>query len=117
VLVQAHLGDAGLGDDPVDAHGPDAFLVEQPVSGFQDALPGFRGFSWVSHARNIQTCLFIVKPLAGFLLALLQPLTAGHHARRHRVEVGPTSRRRLARHNIYSIVFQKEVAGKERPDP
>ena len=42
MLVEAHLGDPGLGNDPVDADGPDAFLVEQPVGGFQDALAGFR---------------------------------------------------------------------------
>src|SRR5262249_32203789 len=66
MVVQAHLGDPGLGDDSVDAYGPDAFLVEQPVGGFQDALPGLRGFSPASHARTIQTCLFTVKPLIGF---------------------------------------------------
>src|SRR5262249_11810646 len=61
MLVQAHLGDAGLGDDPVDADGPDAFLVEQPVGGFQDAAPRLRRLSFAFHALNIQTCLFIVK--------------------------------------------------------
>ena len=40
VVVEAHLGHAGLGNDPVDAHGPHAFLIEQPVGRFQDALPG-----------------------------------------------------------------------------
>jgi hypothetical protein len=61
VLVQAHLGDFGLGDDPVDSHRSDAFLIEQPVGGFEDALPSFRSFSLAAHAISIQTCLFSVK--------------------------------------------------------
>ena len=42
-------GTPGLTLDAVDAHGPDAFLVEQPVGGVQDALPGFRSLSCASH--------------------------------------------------------------------
>src|SRR5262249_22241087 len=76
-VVQAHLGNAGLGDDPVNPDGPDTVLVEQPVGGFQDALPGLRGFSFASHGRTIQTCLFTVKTPTGFFLrwksAMLRP--------------------------------------------
>jgi hypothetical protein len=50
VFVEAHLGDPGLGNDPVDADCPEAVLVEQPVGGFQDALAGLGGFSCASHA-------------------------------------------------------------------
>src|SRR4029079_18468307 len=61
-----HLGDAGLGDDAIDAYRPDAFLIEQAVSGFQDALPGFGSLWFLLHGRNIQTCLFLCKPQSKF---------------------------------------------------
>jgi hypothetical protein len=66
MVIQAHLGDPSLGDDSVDANGPNAILIKQPISGIQDALTGFRGFSFSSHARSIQTCLFSVKPTGRF---------------------------------------------------
>jgi len=68
VLVEAHLGDFGLGNDPVDADCPEAVLVEQPVGGFQDALACFGSLSCASHLLTIQTCLFIVKALASFFI-------------------------------------------------
>ena len=39
----------------------DAFRVEEPLCGFQDPLASVRFVGCLAHARNIQTCLFIVK--------------------------------------------------------
>ena len=50
VLVETHLGDFGLGDDPVDADRPNTVLVEQPVGSFQDSLAGFRSGFRAFHA-------------------------------------------------------------------
>ena len=57
VDVERRLGDLGLGDDAVDADGPEALLVEQPVGRLEDALPGFGSGLRPFHARIIQTGL------------------------------------------------------------
>jgi hypothetical protein len=40
VTVETHFGDAGLGDDGVDADGAGALFVEKAVGGFKDAFAG-----------------------------------------------------------------------------
>ena len=72
VVVQSHLGDFRLGDDPVDPHGSGSLGVKQPLGGFDDSLAGL-GFGFcLAHDFNIQTCLFIVKGNLGDLENFLE---------------------------------------------
>jgi len=48
MAVQRHLGDAGLGDDPVDAGGTKAVAVEQALGCVEDAVAGGR----LGHGRS-----------------------------------------------------------------
>ena len=50
VDIERRLGDLGLGNDAVDADGPETLLIEQPVGGLKDALPGVGGGLCPFHA-------------------------------------------------------------------
>jgi len=66
VLIQRRLGRLRFRQDAVDAHGPNALLVKQPIGGVEEAvsdrdLGDFRAFSaFLRHPLTIQTDRSIV---------------------------------------------------------